>query len=578
MIRIPFFRAGAGFSLTASHPSVKFRDMRTVPVRAAAGRAILGAALLLLCLQANPAETSAASYPRRIAIAPFSVLTGSDIGATVSVLPRLLSSRLMALAGADVVLLPAGGKAPPEAARDANVPLLLQGTVARLGKGYSIDVTVTDLSSGKIAGAFFAAAPTEDDIIARLGVLSGEISEKVFGVRGAIRAVSPAPAAAAPMAAPQPASGVPVAGVPAASVSPGTSAPRPAPVPAALSEGWTPSSLKKLGQSDKISDELYGVVAGDVDGEGNGEVIAWGRNTIYVYRVKGSGILPYTRISRGISHHFLAVGAIDLNGDGKKDLVVSDKVEDRIASFVLLRKGADFVEAAPGTVPYHLAVLQGWNGKTVVAGQSPGFSDAFLGKISVMKWDGTTFKEAETLGIDTSILPVSAGGVYGLAPWPSDREGRWLYMDVDGKLRVLDARGKSAYKSNQQFGGAADKFEYGEYSQLEGKFPSVSLRRAPGTVVGPKGDLWVLLTATQGGMFYSAIGSFESSHVAILKWEGGSFEEKASSPRSDFFLSGMDLLPPGTLRKGEKMVASVIEQQGSVLKDRVSRLALFEAE
>ena len=93
--------------------------MRAVVVRIA-GRAVLGAVLLLSCVPGPAAQASAAGYPRRIAIAPFEALTRDDIGSTVSVLPRLLASRLMALAGADVLLLPAGGKSPEEAAREAH--------------------------------------------------------------------------------------------------------------------------------------------------------------------------------------------------------------------------------------------------------------------------------------------------------------------------------------------------------------------------------------------------------------------------------------------------------------------------
>ena len=158
-------------------------------------RAVLILSLVLFI--AGPA--SAAGYPRRIAVAPFTSLASENIGSTVAVLPRLMSSRLMALAGADVLLLQAGSKSPADAARDAKYPLLLQGTVSKLGKGYSIDVVVTDLAGDKNAGAFFVAAATEDDIIPQLGILSGEIAEKIFGVQGAMKAVSPAPVAAAPV-------------------------------------------------------------------------------------------------------------------------------------------------------------------------------------------------------------------------------------------------------------------------------------------------------------------------------------------------------------------------------------------
>src|SRR5512139_371030 len=241
------------------------------------GRAVVRAALFLIVpVILLPASTSvAAGYPRRVAVAPFVSLAKDDIGSTVAVLPRLLASRLMALAGADVLLLPPDGKAPGEAAKEAKYPLLLQGTVSKLGKGYSIDTTVTDLSTGASAGAFFAAAATEDDIIQQLGVLSGEIAEKLFGVQGAIRSVSPQPPpAAAPAQPATPAGGtVAVYGAPAGPAAPvAAPAPPPLPAPATAAEGWIPSSLKKVGQSDKIVDEINGVVAGDVDAEGNGEV------------------------------------------------------------------------------------------------------------------------------------------------------------------------------------------------------------------------------------------------------------------------------------------------------------------
>jgi hypothetical protein len=50
------------------------------------------------------------------------------------------------------------------------------------------------------------------------------------------------------------------------------------------------------------------------------------------------------------------------------------------------------------------------------------------------------------------------------------------------------------------------------------------------------------------------------------------------SPKSDFFYSGVDVLPPGVLARGGRVIASVIEQPGSAFKDRVSRLMLFQAE
>ncbi|NNG47083.1 MAG: hypothetical protein HKM86_08235, partial [Deltaproteobacteria bacterium] len=198
-------------------------------------RSVLAVFLLLTVSSA----ATAADYPRRIAIAPFAILgPHEEIRQTVDILPRLVSSRLMAMTGAEVLLLPPGDGLPEDAAKGAGLPLLLKGSVAKLGAGYSIDVTVTDLTTGQLAGAFFAAAATEDEIILRLGDLAADISEKMFGVKTA-RAYAPPPvsypAAAPPSAAPAPTpSGAPV-------TPPAVDQPAPAPAPAApdtLQSGW----------------------------------------------------------------------------------------------------------------------------------------------------------------------------------------------------------------------------------------------------------------------------------------------------------------------------------------------------
>ena len=164
--------------------------------------------LAVLVLLTVSSAATAADYPRRIAIAPFTILgPNENIRQTVDILPRLVSSRLMAMTGAEVLLLPPGQGSAEDAAKRAGLPLLLKGSVAKLGTGYSIDVTVTDLTTGQMAGAFFAAAATENEIILRLGDLSADISEKIFGAKVARAYVPPPgyyPAAVPPVAAAPP--------------------------------------------------------------------------------------------------------------------------------------------------------------------------------------------------------------------------------------------------------------------------------------------------------------------------------------------------------------------------------------
>jgi hypothetical protein len=535
--------------------------------------------LTVAILLAVSSAASAADYPRRIAIAPFAILgPQEEIRQTVEILPRLLSSRLMAMTGAEVLLLSPADTPPADAAKRAGMPLLLKGTVAKLGAGYSIDLTVTDLATGSMAGAFFTAANTQDDIIPRLGDLAGDVSEKLFGVKAA-RAYAPPPAASVPPVAPVPLpSGAP--GTTAAAAQPAP-APSPAPAATAAPEGpWVPSSFKRAGQSERITDEIYGVVAGDVDDEGNGEVVAYGKTTIYLYRVKGTELLPYTRISRPLKHHFLNVEAVDLDGDGKKEILVTDLVAemDLIQSFVLKRKG-DVYEEVAGKIPYFLVVLPDWGGKTVVAGQHQGGAwqeneSPFQGKIVTLRWDGKGLVEGDPLPQNTDILPLSQG-VLGVSSARFGEESRLIYTDETLRIRIVDAKGEPQYKSEPRYGPALDFFEWGPYIQIEGRRKPYPLRKAARVAPGERESPLVLIPEGKASLAGVVGGYYESTRLVLLEWDGGNFVEKAGSQSSGQLLSGADFLSPSGLRRGGKVIASVIEKTGTAWRDKISRLELF---
>lgn len=552
--------------------------MRTNFVRhlSRALRAVL--VLFLVLLVAGPAI--AAGYPRRIAVAPFESLAREDIGSTVAVLPRLVASRLMALAGADVLLLPSGAKSPADAAREAGYPLLLQGTVSKLGKGYSVDAVVTDLAEGKSAGAFFAAAATEDDIIAQLGILAGEIAEKVFGVQGAVRAVSPAPVVAAPVAVapvavpvPAPLVGVaPPAGPPAAS----TAAAAAAGTPVTLAGGWVPSAITKVGQSDKIPEEVHGIVTVRSDPDGNGLVAAYAKNAILLYRVKDLEILPYTRIRRPLTSHILSVDAMDLDGDGEKEILVNELVEESVQSFVLKRKGDVYEEAGEKT-RYFLVVLPDWKGQPALAGQYQGVGTPFAGKIVLLRWDGRSFSPAETLPHNTTIAPLSSG-VLGLSSARFGKEWRLMYTDAEAYLRVLEGDGKSRYKSRLRYGQGLNFFEWGPVVKPEERRKQFPLRLPARVAQGSGENPLVLTTEVKKGLLDLVGGSYDSTRLVLLRWEGEEFLEKAGTQGTSQFLTGADFLSQSDYRKGGRIIASAIEQQAIFFKDPISRLFLYRVE
>jgi len=554
---------------------------------------VLCALFVLSVIVAASVQASASEYPRRIAVAPFASLTKEDIGTTVAVLPRLVSSRLMALAGADVLLLNAG-KPVADAARDAKYPLLLEGTVSKLGKGYSIDVVVIDLADGKNAGAFFAVAATEDDIISQLGVLSGEIAEKIFRVQGAIRAVSPIPVAVAPVlvapvpdpfAAASPGVVVTAAGAATAGVAGGVAAGgqettvsvASPPVGGTLAAGWVPSSFKRIGQSDKILDELNGIVTVQAeDGEREGLVAAYGKNIIYIYRIKGEEILPYTRIRRSLGHYILSVDAFDIDGDGENEILVTDLLDESVRSFILKRKGDVYEEIAEG-IRYYFAVLPDWKGKPTLVGQHQGVDTPFSGKIVALNWDGKRLVPGEEFPHNTNINPL-AWGVIGLSSGKFGDDWRLIYTDHESYLRILGSDGKPIYKSSARHGAGLGFFEWGPYIHIDGRrkwFPvRVPARLAPGSGQAPL----VLTTEMTKGILDLVGGAYDSTRLVMLLWEGGEFAEKAGSQSTSQFFSGADFLSRSDFRSGSRIIVSVIEQRGVFFKEQASRLLLYRVE
>ena len=327
-----------------------------------------------------------------------------------------------------------------------------------------------------------------------------------------------------------------------------------------------------MGQSDKIIDEVYGVVTVDTDAEGDTLVAAYGKTTLHLYRVKGTEIVPFTRIVKPLDHHILDVCAMDIDGDGSKEILVTDLVNETVESFVLKRKGDVYQEMAWG-IHYYLVVLPDWKGKPVLVGQYQGIDVPFQGKFVALRWDGKGFAEGEKFPQNTNILPLSSG-LPGLSSARFGKEWRLIYTDENSYLRVLDAGGVSRYKSSGTYGSTPDFFEWGPIIQLEGHKKWYRLRNAARVAPGGGEAPLILIPEIKLGM----LGAVASTRVVLLQWDGREFVEKSGSQSSGRYYTGADFLSSNGFGKGGKIVAAVIEQSGSILKEKLSRLVLFQVE
>lgn len=98
--------------------------------------------------------------------------------------------------------------------------------------------------------------------------------------------------------------------------------------------------MRSLGGTDYTSEALgttrnpVGIAAGDVDGDGNGDLVTAEstRRVIGVFHGDGSG--GFTRTQLGLLTEPTTPRLVDVNGDGKLDLLVLEPNSDRLAVFL----------------------------------------------------------------------------------------------------------------------------------------------------------------------------------------------------------------------------------------------------
>jgi hypothetical protein len=290
--------------------------------------------------------------------------------------------------------------------------------------------------------------------------------------------------------------------------------------------------------------------------------------------VKGAEVLPLTRITKERKFHILNAESADVDGDGRVELLVTCLVGEQIRSFVY-RKGKDTYSEAAGGIPYFLAVVTDAQGKRGVVGQATGIDLPFRGKLYRMIWDGKTLKEGEAFPANTNIKPLNQG-IHGLSAGKFGGEWQWIYTDEESHLRMVDPTGKTVFLSKGKYGGGIDLFEWGPFDRTEQKRMQFFLRKAARVSEGAGGKPLLLISEVEKGMFNLA-RFYDKTRVVLLQWEDGSFSEKAGTKMEGRFSSGADYLSL-PLRRGGGIIASVIEQEGSAYKDKISRLVLYRAE
>ena len=282
-------------------------------------------ALILLMLLPVPGKTEV----RQVLVIPFSIHADKDLSFLRKGITAMLSSRLTDMgkvvvidqaAAADIVRdlpVPLTREAVAAAGRQAGAQYVAFGSLTVFGGSISTDARFVEAETNTVLVTFNDTGQSQGDVIGHINRFAGEVNTRVFGRQPETAAAS------VPVAAPAPAAPVdPDQENPEKKIWANDGGMR----IQATSQDMDYSDAK-LWRSRRFKFEVNGLSLGDVDGDGDTEVVFASDNLATVYRFKDQQFLKVSDIALPPRQIGLTVDAADINGNGKAEIFLGSRNE-----------------------------------------------------------------------------------------------------------------------------------------------------------------------------------------------------------------------------------------------------------
>jgi hypothetical protein len=293
------------------------------------------------------------------------------------------------------------------------------------------------------------------------------------------------------------------------------------------------------------------IATGDIDADGKKEIVLSNGKEILFYTL-GSDLQPalggLTIKSSGLDDH-LWLDTVDLNGNGKDEVVVTSMKGNEVISYVYELKGSEFV-----LLFQDKGFLRRLDKGLIWQAYSR--ADGFDGAVSEISWDGTYKKGAQ--------LKLPGGvNIYDFVYLDDPSRGKLtVAYDEKGYVNIYDSAGLRLWKSETRTGGFLTSFPRSS--------PSIGSDKGDWTV---KDRLIVkdsqVLSVERTPLLKMVKGlGYRNSRIKDLRWIGLSAEESVliddiSGPLFDYTVAGDTVIvltgplfgiKPGNIMKGENPI------------------------
>jgi TolB-like protein len=463
---------------------------------------ILATAMLLLL----PLWGSAQKQALRVAVLPFTVHSAEDLSYLRDGIWDIISTRIIVEGEIETVEKPLvqrffsdlkGAEISDQEARwlgaRVGADYAVYGSITKAGDYISLDAKIVNVAGTRPTTSVFAQHKGIDEVMTKVDTFAQDIGNRVLGHGASYEHRGPL-------------------------------------------QGRQYLTFQSLGFSKLLNFPrrvLKGVDVGDVDGDGKNEIVAMDHAKIWVYRDEGKDMRLVAEFPTADSNDFLTLDVVDITGDKKAEICVTNEVDGTLQSFILTYEDGTFRYLAKNLNWYMRVVKIPDKGETLLA-QRMGVDTDYAGPMYLVEWTGKKVKMGKKLKTGKKgQLPREAEWIYDVTSGkfsnPDNQE--FLVMQEEtgkGKVRLLDITGTLIWKSAEELGGSDTSIDR----------PTVFADKRGSAAKGPRriylpprlvakdldgdgqDDLVAITNEFVGGEHIERVRSYKKGIVAGYSWDG----------------------------------------------------------
>ncbi|MCE9625962.1 MAG: VCBS repeat-containing protein [Deltaproteobacteria bacterium] len=283
--------------------------------------------------------------------------------------------------------------------------------------------------------------------------------------------------------------------------------------------------------SQRLPYEVRALGYGDIDGDGNPEVLLTGKTDLFVYRQNGGDLQEIAKFSGKKLDTFVKVDVMPAQDGGKPWIVLTNLRGTQAASMILRFEGG-VLNPVVQEIPYQLRVVSR-EGTPRLYGQTY-HGDSGRYPTYEMKVSGNKIDTADKLEIPSEI------GLYNFDYLPPGNPNGFVLAGLTpmGKLKLFKEEGgkyKSAWTSRETYGGSANDVAVevtNTFNEVVADYYIVPLRLQ----ALPGGSTPELIVAKNDALLKDILGRkpvISDGKMVKLKWDPLGVEEAWASKKVD---------------------------------------------